>query len=150
MNKKMVNEMQNLSWEGKGLPPELSHILDLGFINRDGCILLASLAKLDTNVSKDDFPDNTGYECFINSIHIDDYTQHDYIVTACLFVEALFSAWKKSFASSPILAIISSDGSGALVKFHVVRDGESWVSQELDGYEEAILVTDSCANQRAL
>ena len=87
--------------------------------------------------------DKTGYECFINSVHVDDYVQCDYVAYACLFAEALLSTWRHSGARDIAQAIISSDEFGAVVKFHVARSGESWVNEELEKYEQALLVADS-------
>ncbi|RJG12039.1 hypothetical protein D3879_01550 [Pseudomonas cavernicola] len=148
MNKKMDQVIQGSSWDGRMLPPELSELLAPGFFKRDGCTFLASLAKGDTNVSASDFPDKTGYECFVNSVHIDDYVECDYVVYACLFVEEFFNAWRSSNSSEIARAIISSDELGALVKFHVARGGESWVGEDLEKYEEAILVADSLSKQK--
>jgi hypothetical protein len=142
MNRNMAMKIESINWGNKTLPPELSTLLRSGFREGEGCIFLASLAG-STNASLSNFPDRTGYECFINSIHVDDYVQNDYLLYACLFVEGLFNAWSYRNATSPISAIISCDDLGATVKFHLTRKGESWISEELEKYEEAILVADS-------
>jgi hypothetical protein len=143
MNKKMAREIETIDLDGKVLPSELAQLLTLGFYEREGCIFLASLATGSTNVSVSNFPDKTGYECFIYSVHVDDFVKSNYLDYACLFVEALLSAWRESVESDTAMAIISSDEFGAVVKLHVARSGESWVSEDLESYEDAILVADS-------
>lgn len=143
MNKKMAKEMQGLNWTSKKLPPNLCNLINAGFCELNDCVFFIALANIDTNVSANDFPDKTGYECFINSIHIDDFVESDYLAYACMFVEACFEVWRKVNCGKIIRAIISSDEFGALVKIHVVRIDESWIGQHLDKYEDAILVADS-------
>jgi hypothetical protein len=143
MNKKMATQIQHLNRNGGALPEALFQLAKSGFFEREGCIFLASLATAHTNVSARDFPDKTGYECFINSIHMDDHVQEHYLYYACLFVEKLFLAWRIRSPNEVARAIISSDDSDAVVKFHTLREHESWVSEDLEKYEESILVADS-------
>lgn len=143
MNKKMAEEMRCIDWGNRELPSSLSELITPGFCEQDGCIFFVSLRVRDTNATTSDFPDKTGYECFVNSIHIDDFVQFDYLPYACLFVETCFAMWRRSGIRGDIKAIISSDELGALVKFHLVRDSETWVDQDLEKYEDGILVVDS-------
>lgn len=142
MNKKMAKKL-GISIDKQKLPPQLSDLISAGFHESDDGIFLAALDTGNTNVTASDFPDKTGYECFVNSIHIDDFVESEYLIHACLFVEACFDVWRQKGHEVNIRAIISSDESGAVVKIHVVREGESWVSQDLEKYEDAILVADS-------
>jgi hypothetical protein len=144
MNKRMAKEMDGVTWRDRPLPHELSALVAQGFEELDGCVFLASLKKAGTNAKQEDFPDKTGYECFINSIHIDDFVQSDCLAFACLFIEACFSAWKQSGISGDLTAVISDDESGAVVKLHRARSDEFWVSSDLENYrEEAVLVAHS-------
>lgn len=96
-----------------------------------------------TSVSMADFPDRTGYECFVNSIHIDDYVTEGYLSFAFKFADALMFTWRKSQGAATLKVIISSDEFGAVVKGHIDRPGESFLAANLDGYGEAILIVDS-------
>ena len=106
-------------------------------------LFLASLAKLDTNITATDFPDKTGHECFVNSIHVEDYVDSNYLSYACSFVNECFDIWRLEGRKDHLNAIISMDEFSTVVKLHVVRDGESWLSENLDEYSEAILLVDS-------
>ena len=143
MNNKMANEICLIDWNQKKLPSILSEIVFTGFRKENDCFCLDALTKGKTNVTYSDFPDKTGYECFINSIHIDDFIDSNYLAYACLFVEDCFDMWRRSGFQEKLQAIISSDEFGSLVKLHIVRKGEAWVSDELEQYEESILVADS-------
>lgn len=70
MNKKMAEKMQCIECGIRELPSSLSELVTPGFCEQDGCIFLISLRVRDTNVTMRDFPDKTGYECFVNSIQM--------------------------------------------------------------------------------
>lgn len=142
MNQKMVTESRNMA-RVDGLPLELAKVVDQGFLLKDDFVILAALSKINTNATVGDFPDKTGYECFINSIHIDDYVDSNYLAYACLFVENCFAEWRRGGRAGNIIAIISNDDFGAVIKFHLMRNSESWVGPDLDEYEDAVLVADS-------
>jgi hypothetical protein len=144
MNKKMCKELEQVNFDEKKIPPELFALLDAGFIALDGCFFIRSLKELCLSVSDTDFLDKTGFECFVNSIHIDDYVDSDYLAIALLFVQACFDVWKNTHSESGKLAgIILSDEIGVVVKFHYLRESESWLGECLERYEEAVFSTDS-------
>ncbi|MFC5769825.1 hypothetical protein [Thauera sinica] len=91
-------------------------------------------------MSSQDFPDKTGYECFVNSVHIDDYVSAEYLTYAFIFVEDCFASWEREGRNESLLAIVVCDEFGAVVKLHVARDGESWTGNDLEKYEEGILI----------
>lgn len=142
MNRNMTMAMQEIARADK-LPSDLADLVNQGFLTRDGCVFLSGLAGRQTNASADDFPDKTGYECFVNSIHIDDYAESNYLACACLFVEACFAEWRRTGSREVIKAVVSADEFGAVVKIHVARSGESWVSEDIEKYDDALLVADS-------
>ena len=131
------------------LAENLLELLASGVVIDDGCVFLAALKARGGNSRLDSFPDRTGYECFINSIHIDDYVASDFVLQACLFVEALFESWRgvEVTGCRKLQAIISCDEFEAVIKFCLVRDGESWLSDDLEKYEEGILAADSLERQ---
>ena len=143
MNKKMAIQLENIKLRGGILPAQLTDLLAQGFCKINDCFFLSSLATKKTIASNTDFPDKTGYECFINSIHIDDYTSSDYLANAHLFAELAFRIWHKEGQKGTLQAIISSDEFGASIKFHFLREGESWIDSDLSKYEDAILVLNS-------
>lgn len=141
-NKAMAEELAQLDLSRYTLNPELEKLTAAGFIEQNGCILVATLSKMDTNAKQSDFPDRTGYECFVNSVHVDDYVDGDHLPQAMLLVNALLRLWKDNGTGSPVQAIASKDEFGATIKFHALREGEAWLASDLEKYDEAILVTD--------
>jgi hypothetical protein len=98
--------------------------------------------------SMDDFPDRTGYECFANHIHIDDYVlKHtpQHLVEQALALAASLKA--RLCTAAPDLFfrfIISANDDGCTLRFHSVRADEQWETQDLEQYkQEAVLVIES-------
>lgn len=143
MNRQMEFKLAAMERECKLFPPDLLELILQGFYMKDGCFFLTELEKRKTNATLSNFQDKTGYECFINSLHIDDYVQDHYLEYSCLFVNEIFNSWKKSGLEKAIVAIVSIDELGAVVKIHLARNNEKWLGDDLDLYEEAIFTIDS-------
>jgi hypothetical protein len=123
------------------LPPELRTIVDAGFTTDRNAVLLTGLIPLATNARPSSFPDATGYEAFINSLHIADYeTGGSPVSTALALVRAMFRRWNEARPSERLVAVISrSDPGDAVVRFHVSRPLERWLADDLEGYDEPVL-----------
>ncbi|MDH4610373.1 hypothetical protein [Pseudomonas sp. BN102] len=143
INERMAEVMADIGFEEMSIPTALVEILKEGFIIKGECVVLAALAKMCGSVSLADFPDKTGYESFVNSIHIDDYVESEFLHRAISFSRALIDIWKVSGIDGDIRVIICGDELGAVIKFHFVREGEDWVSSDLELYEDAVMVVDS-------
>lgn len=94
--------------------------------------------------------DSTGYECAVNSIRLEDYLERDTsrepaILAATALKYAQFLAERLREVSSDTFRIIASvSGKRAKMRFHKMRNGESWLTDDLEAYrDEAILVLDS-------
>jgi hypothetical protein len=44
----------------------------------------------------------------------------------------------RRFSADPFRIIFSVDGRNCVMRFHKVRDGESWLHDDLEGYQEAV------------
>jgi hypothetical protein len=133
--------LESLRGKVRNIPidPRLSKIAELGFIELDGCFLLKELANVTTNANTNDFPDKTGYECFINHIHIDDFTTENVSATSLVFASRLLSKWTQTNFGGQLVVIVGGDHEAAVVRCHRERQNESWLAQDLDGYEQAVL-----------
>jgi len=140
----MRMELKAIDWGRRQLLSALSDLATQGVTERAGCFFLAALVDKGTNAVEANFLDRTGWECFLNSVHIDDFASSDYLLNACLFVQSIFREWKRRGYPGIFQAIISNDEYGTVVKFHLLRNGESWIGSDLEGYEESILLVDSC------
>lgn len=140
MNGKMNTNLSVIELGERKLAPALQAIVERGIDFDDGVCILRALKPGGSRVDRGDFPDKTGYECFVNSIHLADYIKDEFLEEALAFVANIFQVWG-NFDRSPILnaIVITSDADDAVVKFHIVRSGERWLSSNLDAYEEGVL-----------
>ena len=124
-----------LKTDGSALSPELSSVLDAGFVEEKGCVLLASKARGSAFARATE--DETGYECFINHLHVNNLAE------ALEFARQLKNALAKRF-TDVFVVIVSFDGREATVRFHKLRAGQIWLNTNLEAYlEEGIAVLDS-------
>jgi hypothetical protein len=132
----MSNLLRNFQTQKIALSPEMSGVLARGFVEEQGCVLLASQAHNSAWTRVDDTHDETGYECFINHLHIK--SLQEALELARRLIEALAERFTGRFA-----VIVSFDGREATVRFHRLRAGQAWLSDNLEEYEEGIAVLDS-------
>ncbi len=115
----------------KRLVSRLKKILDAGFVQKGGCLLLASEPKRSFGGES---LNPIGYECLVNHIHVADFSQ------AWLYANSLVKAISLAGVGE-CKVIVSFDGKDATIRFHKVRRGQSWLTEDLEGYqEEAIAV----------
>jgi hypothetical protein len=145
-NSRMQELMQALDRRSEALPASLLDLMRGGFLEAKTCVFRASLYRHRGNATLTSFPDETGYECFVNHIQIDEHVPQDaWLRVGLLFVDRLIQTWRASArASMPIQAILSigewSDYPSHTVRFHVVRHGQDWLTADLESYEhEAVL-----------
>jgi len=126
MNTKM-RELVTNSVQANILSPDLAEILDAGFVERDGCIVLAEEANKTTrNASMDAI----GYESFVNHLHIKSFSM------ALLFANDLASALGRAFVER-FVVILSFDGDTATVRFHKDRLDKTWLDvSELENFKD--------------
>lgn len=135
----------------KWLSKTLLGIVHSGFTRVDGCVILAERSNLTGNATLKDFPDRTGYECFVNHLHVEDYLAEDASITQPMLLGqglALTYLLKEELsvfsAGENFRIIVSSDESSCSVRFHQIREGEEWLSRDLNSYtHEAILFLDT-------
>lgn len=139
MNRIMKKNLKNIQYADANILKDILSVLHEDFLEHDGCILISSSLFEKSHASVDDFQDKTGYECFVNSIHIDDYAHEDYLINSLLLVRHCFEKWNQKKRSQEIAAIISLDEFGAVVKFHTLRHNEKFLSDNLEDYDDAVL-----------
>jgi hypothetical protein len=140
MNGLFANLLPSLraSIEGMSLESKLTKLVDGGIVAVDNSFLIRELANVTTNVTKESFPDKTGYECFINHIHIEDYITGNLTAQAVIFAASMLRKWIEEKFKGHLVAIISSDEGSTTVRFHHKRPNELWLAYDLDGYEQAV------------
>jgi len=125
------------------LDPELLALLQSGFSNRYGCIFYAGFEQsVSSRARRKELWDKTGIECSANHIHLEDYVKLDPLVQfrqAVLFVKQLARLLGRSYPRTSFRVILSVNRDGAIVRFHKVRAGEEWLSDDLEGYKDDAL-----------
>ena len=139
-NSLMYTKLKEVKIRDLTLPRELGEFVNAGFFSDGDYVFLRSLMEYAPNKNK--FFDKVGAECFVNSIHVDDYVSERYLDYALLFSEQILTKWSAGMPKDKLKSIISLDDFGAVVKFHIVRMGECWLNENLEKYEEAILEVD--------
>jgi hypothetical protein len=124
------------------LPIALSAVINEGFVTQGECSFLRGLWKHRGNAIPSMFPDETGYECFINHIHIDTHSAEP-LTLAMVFADKLGKAWVSSGSRSSLRVIVSCNDTGCVVRCHLARPSQSWLDENLEAYEhEAVWVND--------
>jgi hypothetical protein len=119
-----------------GLAPKLSSILNAGFVEENGCVLLAS-EKRDSGLGRTATQGETGCGCFVNHVHVESLGE------ALEFARRLKKALTSLFPGD-FVVIVSFDGREATVRFHQLRTGQTWLNENLEEYrEEGIALIDS-------
>jgi hypothetical protein len=146
MNGPFVSLLKSLRNERRlPLTEQLDAIINDGIVVIDDCYLLSREANANTHVTINDFPDKTEYECFINHIHIDDYVSEDLVNQSISYASKVFHKWNEQQFNGELISIIAfneiecSKKPGATVRFHHRRQNESWLADDLDGFDDAVL-----------
>src|SRR5262249_229298 len=125
----------------------LLKLVEPGFAVIDGAVLLKTQEDVAKSIKPDNFPDLTGYECFVNHVHIEDYLSdaelgsNALLNQGVLFANKIVEELSSSFPGKQFKVIVATNESGCTVRFHLIRSGENWLSDDLENYgQEAILV----------
>ena len=105
----------------------------------DGCIFLTEEYARSKGSKLQQFPDRMGYECFVNHIHFRVGRGRRALEEVFDYASALRKALM-ALGEVRFEVIISVADGDSVVRFHKCRQGESWLSEDLERYKhEAIL-----------
>jgi len=134
------------------LAVELRRLVEPGVVEQNGCWLLASQLEAGTAGQRQHFPDRTGYEAFVNHIHIEDELDSASYPAEALLGQALalghaMGALAAAHGAFKIVVATSVDAPGDCnVRLFKVRPGETWIRDDLEGYShDGILVLETPA-----
>jgi hypothetical protein len=149
----MNQHMRDLLTRGADLteiyvPSPFQLLVAGGFKDVEGCVFFRELFHHDALTALAMHHDMTGYECAVNAIHLEDYLEKGMAreapalaATAVKCVDWLAERLRR-FSSEPFRIIVSVDRRNCTLRFHKVRDGESWLADDIEAYEEAIAASD--------
>lgn len=118
------------------LPRALKLLTAEGFVFRDRCVFLASLLRQCSSIDGKGLLDETGYECFVNKVHIEDYAQNDLVSIGIRFLREISHLCFVANISFSVHGIISAADDCVIVRFHLVRPGQNWLDADLENYKE--------------
>jgi hypothetical protein len=116
----------------------------------DGSVLLKAEYEQSAHVNRASFPDQTGFECFINHVHFAFTNTRKSLLSSLAYTWALQRELIniRSDKRFQVILSISEEDQTATVRFHQLRPGEAWISDDLEKYaSEAILILPANANQ---
>lgn len=145
-------------------PPALVTDLEDGFKELDGCVVPKKFESGPVWSADrppiDNQDDETGFECSISKIHIEDFVGSDLSLAettryGVAYAVRLRDALLRSIASGVFRIIVDAQlpdpdlgvgGSICTVRFHKVRAHQVWLDDELESYNEnAVLVFEFAA-----
>jgi hypothetical protein len=128
------------------VPIEYRTFVAGGFKDVEGCLFFREFALGQrTAAALPHFGDATGYEASVNGHHLKYYLPPDaprdtvtlaHVTLAC----ARFLARRlRSASNEPCRVIVTVSANDATIRFHKLREDEpTWLSSNLEGYEEAV------------
>ena len=119
---------------------------DVQVVEAGGCWLLGGFVK-KPHLSPADFRDATGLECSANKLRMEAMFPARIVLSCPLLLLTAGLLTAKTLATElaryqgRFNVILSYDGESCAVRFHRIRAGERWLSDDLEGYvDEGVLV----------
>jgi len=107
----------------------------------NGSVLLKQEYERAAHVKTTDFPDRTGYECFVNHVHLPFNGTRESLLSCLGYAVSLQRELVPLANERRFQVIVSVAEDGCTVRFHEVRPGQNWLSEDIEGFaEEAIVV----------
>jgi hypothetical protein len=154
---KLNRRMQGYLWELRGRNIDAAPLVagkwpDLSVQQIGDIVLLESFCKKPC-LRPSDFDAASALECCANKVLVERMLD-PYLVYVCpllLLTGGLFIAEQVSRRLTGLPGrfnvIVSYDGESCAVRFHKIREGESWLCQDLESYvDEGILVVEAGAD----
>jgi hypothetical protein len=115
-------------------------LVDIG-----GSVLLENEYRANSgHISVGQFEDRTGYECFLNHVHLPCRRGRRSFLSTFGYIAALRKSLAAFCNDRHFLIIASFSDGECTVRFHQFRQDERWLTDDLEGYElEAILEIDT-------
>lgn len=156
INDKMRNLSKNLiQFDFNDLTAKLKNLINDGLtIELGDCIVLKNNLKM-RKVKISDFIDKTGYECFINKINLEDYVENNdqtpvFFIIQCYLIimkitQLILGLQKSNLSKYNFIFSINQNDPNInlhsyVLRFHKIREGEVWLEDDINSYNEALLI----------
>ncbi|WP_072335247.1 MULTISPECIES: hypothetical protein [unclassified Paenibacillus] len=151
-NKKMKEYLEYLNSSDRKRINFTDELSSLEFMEWDGCILVkqnTSSILPEKFIPNQFFQDRTGFEASYNHIHLNDYYEEiaennpiELLQIAIMTLGQWEKYFKGNFPHKKFSTIISFDGEDCIIRFITERLYEpSWISDNIDSYNEALLIS---------
>ena len=118
-------------------------LLAQGFRTSDitGCVYFGGYGSEESSELIKQLHDFTGLECFINDVSIDESVNNrkKMLIQGMLFASKL-AKLLVDYSEARFKVILTYDGDSCTVRFHQIRQGENWVDNDLDSYQDGLAV----------
>lgn len=107
----------------------------------DGSVLLKDQYALARHVSLASFPDRTGFECFVNHVHLPFDGTNESLESCLRYAVGLQQGLARLSKDRCFQVKVSLADNDCAIRFHELRSSESWIAEDLDTYgDEALLL----------
>jgi hypothetical protein len=136
-----------LASSGEGVEAPLEFRLLANNLKRvEDCVFFRAFATGIEHVVVDEHAhDRTGYEASINSLHVEDYVEREHVSTSSALAwvavrcAEYLAGRLRTFSGDRFRVIVSVSSRAATLRFHTLREAESWLADDLETYtDEAI------------
>ena len=91
------------------------------------------------NASLDNCHDETGLECFVNKLHLDEEFEKTEWIDAIYIFSELLSRRK---CGHDVRIIATIDDLSCTIRFHSIRKGQDWLGADIEDHATAVMYTD--------
>ncbi|HRG29368.1 MAG TPA: hypothetical protein PLJ00_15830 [Chitinophagales bacterium] len=122
------------------LPTELLEIIGEGlYLSPDELLTFKSLSKIyGPLIDYQEFGNKSSYECFLNKVYIN--SNQELMANICLGLICILKIYFKILGSDlntkEIIFILNTDDIGCYVTFHLYRETENWLANDLNDYKD--------------
>ncbi|QHC35255.1 hypothetical protein [Komagataeibacter xylinus] len=134
-------------------------VLGAGILREGGCVYLAYCRARTALPAGLSGLDETGRECWVNSVYVEDWYRTHVLLAALMLSDAVFALWEKQQdRRDGLVCMISKSRMAASTRQAVVwkmhrhrhrhrhRPGHDWLAEDLSGYDDAVLELTSRAD----
>jgi len=107
-------------------------------------VLLKNNYEANKHVKPAHHEDKTGFECFINHIHLPFDGTATSLKSCLSYAIALQKGLARIAKNRSFQVIVAVEDHGCSVRFHQLRQGEAWIAEDLEGYaDDAVLLLET-------
>lgn len=135
-----MREFYSRDWDLSSiiLPDKLNDMIESGIVLHQNCFVLRDALEANPHIRIEECQDRTGYEALMNHIHIEQYTDKNFLPVGFGFLQKVSDILHKQFPDETFYGIVGVDleGRDCVVRFHCMHEGEiMWLEDDLEGYK---------------